>query len=100
MFERLSEIWRTAKMLRDLKMDEWGFGTESMAVTVVGVVVVIVIATALIATVANNTWLAQQNTSFKTFTNATGILPLLVLFFVIGVAILPIALIFVALRDG
>lgn len=87
--------------MKNLKEDRWGYSTAAMAGTIIGIVVTIVVAVALIATVANQTYLAEQNVSFKTFTGATGLLPLLVLFFVIGVVILPVALIFAALHsDG
>lgn len=96
--------------MQNLKEDPWGYSTAAMAGTIIGIVVTVVIAVALIATVANQAFLAANNASFKntnasrgaTFQSAQGILPLLVLFFVIGVVILPIALIFAALRheDG
>lgn len=87
-------------MWHSLRTDTHGYSTAAMAGTIIGIVVTIVVATALIATVANQTYLASQNTSFKTFTGATGLLPLLVLFFVVGVVILPVALIFAALHGS
>lgn len=83
-----------------LRKDQNGYSAAAMAGTIIGIVVTVVVATALIATVANQTFLASNNASFKTFTGATGLLPLLVLFFVIGVVILPVALIFAALHGA
>lgn len=95
--EWMAARWMAARK-GELQKDEHGYAASAMAGTIIGVVVTIVVATALIATVANQTYLASQNASFKTFTGATGLLPLLVLFFTIGVVILPIALVFVALQ--
>lgn len=94
--------------MRKLREDTWGYSAAVIAGTVIGIVVTVVIAVALVATVANQAYLAANNASFKntnsskgaTFQSAQGILPLLVLFFVIGVVILPIALIFAALRSA
>ncbi len=62
--------------------------------------VVVVLAASLLSTVALFVWLAQQNASMKTFTSALPLLPLIVVFFVIGVVLIPIALIFVNLRNN
>lgn len=90
--------------MRFLRGDRWGYSATMMAGTIIGIVVTIVIGVALVSTVANQAWLAGQNKSFANKTvgvggSAVGILPLLVLFFVIGVIVLPVALIFAALKE-
>lgn len=71
-----------------------GFNATSSAASLIGVLVVVVLAASLLSTVALFVWLAQQNASMKTFISALPLLPLIVVFFVIGVVLIPIALIY------
>ncbi len=84
----------------NLRKDTNAYSTESSAASLIGVLVVVVLAASLLSTVALFVWLAQQNASMKTFTSAVPLLPLIVVFFVIGVVLIPIALIFFNLKHN
>ena len=96
MFETLRNAWAMSK----LKTDEWGFTVGSSAAVIVGVVVCVVLAIALLTTVTKFSYDAQNNITVKAFTGVLGLIPITPLLYMLGVAILPVALIFAVLHEA
>ena len=88
------------KHLSALKKDERGFNTLTLVVTLIGVLIAVIIGFALLSTLLSSVDTVNDTTAYPTGSAIPGLINLAPLFWVLGVVIAAVAIVFVALRAG
>ena len=97
MFE--ATIERLREKQASLRADTHGFNTGAVIALVVGLVISILVALALLPSIAGAEYIAAGNASLKAIPTAISMLPLTVVLVVVTVVVMPIGALLYMLRD-
>ena len=83
-----------------LQKDERGFSALAMVVTLIAVLISVIIGFALLSTLLSSVDTVNDTTAYPTGSAIPGLINLAPLFWVLGVVIAAVAIVFVALKAG